>query len=960
MNMKILFLSGIFCLMASFVFAQDNPLKVETYQLKNGLTVYLNIDHTMPMVHGMVTVKGGGKRDPKDATGIAHYFEHIMFKGTDQIGTIGYAEEKPYLDSIRALYDDLGKTKDEKKRLEIQKEINRISLKAANYAIPNEFDKILNEMGGKNINAGTGEEMISYYNSFPSNQIDKWIDVYSHRFINPVFRLFQSELETVYEEKNMYADDLMQGMFEKFSAQFYKNSPYGQQTIIGTTEHLKNPSLSKMEEYFNTFYVAKNMALILSGDIDPVKIKPLLEEKFGAWRSGEKPKDLVLNEAPFKGKEVMKKRMTPIKVGLRGYRTIPRNHPDEIAFDICANLLSNSSSTGLLDQLRTDNKLLFAGMMNNNYTEIGGSYIFFVPKIVGQSLKRAEKNLEIQMDILLKGEFDDELLAAVKIEMKKQHEKSLEDMRSRTYAISDAFVHGVDWNEFLKTPEKIDKVTKEDIVKIANKYFGDNYLAFYSKMGFPKKDKIKKPPFKPVQPVNSDKKSDYAKKVEEMPIVEMNPKFIDFGKDVVITDIEKGVKAFITPNPINQVFSIALVFGKGDFQDPMVDKAAAMFGQASPTGMKFEEFKRKLQLLGCNLSAYAGLNSTTLNISGLEENLEASLKLINQFLKDISIEEKQLKKLAQDNKMELKYENKDISTIGDAVSQYALYGKNSSYLTRLSQKQIKDLSISTVLAKMKEIISYEYEVHYCGTKSADEFKNIFKQNIEIGSNLKPKNNVVEPERIARKENTILFLDDKKAIQSHIYFLVEGAVNNEQSLVEMEAFNDYLGGSMASIIFQEIREFRSLAYGSSGRYQASFYRDKPGYFKGWLSTQADKTNEAIEAYTQILSNMPEKPERIESIRKDLSLSINANQPMLRYKSMSVSKWLDQGYKDDPRKDRYAKYLSVNFDEILDFYNKNLKGRHWTIAIAGDKKRIDLEKLKKYGTVKIVKKEDLFTK
>jgi predicted Zn-dependent peptidase len=957
--MKHLFFIGLLSLLGTALSAQNNPLKIESYKLKNGLTVYLNEDHTMPMVHGMVSVKGGGKRDPKDATGIAHYFEHIMFKGTNQIGTINYADEKPYLDSIRTLYDNLGKTKDEEKRLAIQKEINRLSVKAADYAIPNEFDKILTDMGGKGINAGTSNEYINYYNSFPSNQIEKWIEVYSHRFINPVFRLFQSELETVYEEKNMYEDDPMGLLYETFFKQFYKNSPYGQQTILGTTEHLKNPSLSKMEEYFNTYYVANNMALILSGDFDAEKIKPLIEEKFGVWRSGEVPKDLAINEAPFKGREVFKKRMSPIKVGVRGYRTIPRKHEDEVAFEICANLLSNSSSTGLLDQLRTDNKLLFAGMMNDNYTEVGGSYVFFVPKIIGQSLKKAEKLLTVQFNKLLTGDFDEELLQAVKNEMKKQYQNQMEDMRRRTYAISDAFIYGIDWDDYLGIPQKIDKVDKDAVVKLANKYFANNYLSFYSKMGFPKKDKIKKPPFKPVQPKNTDKKSDYAKKIDDMPVINIEPKFIEFNKDVIISDLNNDIKLFVTPNPINNIFTVLLVFGKGNFNDPSVKQAAAMFDNASPAGMKFVDFKRKLQLLGCRFYGYSDLNSTTLNISGLEENLEPALKLINQFLNNINIEEKQLKNLVQDNKMELKFEAKDVATKGNALNEFALYGNQSSYISRLSEKEIKALNPNQVVNKMNEIVSSSFDVHYCGTKSSEEFASIFKSCFEISKNLKPKPNYVERLVKDYKENTILFLDDKKAIQSHIYLIVKGDANDEQSLVKIEAFNDYIGGNMASIVFQEIREFRSLAYGSSGRYQPSFYRDKPGYFKGWLSTQSDKTNEAIEVYTNILSNMPEKPERIDAVRKNLTLSINASQPMFRNKSISVSRWLSQGYNDDPRKSRYNEYLKVNFDDLLDFYKNNIKGRPWVITIVGDQKRIDMENLKKFGKIKIVKSSDIFT-
>ena len=310
--------------------------------------------------------------------------------------------------------------------------------------------------------------------------------------------------------------------------------------------------------------------------------------------------------------------------------------------------------------------------------------------------------------------------------------------------------------------------------------------------------------------------------------------------------------------------------------------------------------------------------------------------------------------------MELKFEAKEVRTKSNAISKYALYGKNSDYLSRLSVKEVKALTVNQLTDKMNDIVKHEYEVHYCGTKSAQNFTGLFNKNMDIPENLQAKTKYIELERTKYNENTIIFLNDKKAIQSHINFMVEGSVNDEQSLIKMTGFNDYLDGNMASIIFQEIREFRSLAYGSSGSYRPSFYRDKPGYFKGWLSTQADKTNEAIEVYTAILKDMPEKPERIDEVRINLTLSINARQPMFRYKSMSVARWINQGYTDDPRKSRYDDYLDMEFNEILEFYKKNLKEKPWVIAIVGDQNRIDLDALKKYGKLKIVKKEDLFKK
>jgi len=953
----------LFIMLLSFLSGQlsgqNKPLKVESYKLKNGLTVYLNEDHTMPMVHGMVVVKGGSKRDPSDATGIAHYFEHIMFKGTEELGTIDYAQEKIYLDSISVLYDLLRLNSDKDKRLEIQKEINRISIKAAEYAIPNELDKALNGMGAKGVNAGTGYESIVYYNSFPANQINKWIELYSHRFMKPVFRLFQSELETVYEEKNMYADDPMGLMFEEYLKNFYKNTPYAV-PIIGTTNDLKNPSLSKMKAYYDKYYVAKNMALVLTGDFDGEKIKPFIEEKFGQWQSGESPKPLNIKEPSFKGREVVKKRMTPIKVGLLGYRSIPRNHPDELGMELISAMLTNDASTGLLDQLRNDNKLMMAGMFNDFHEEIGGTIIFYVPKIIGQSLGKAEKLVLEQINKLKSGNFDDKLLQGIKVELKKQHEEDLEDMRWRAYAISDAFLFGISWEKYLSAASEIDKISKEDIIKLANKYFTENYLAFQSKMGFPKKDKIDKPPFKPVAPKNTEKISEYAKRLENMPVTEMTPHFIEFNKDVLISEINKNITLYTTPNPINNIFSVRLVFGKGDYQDKTMPQAVSAMEYAHPKSMSFKDFKQNLQLLGCSFYTYSSQDETTINISGLEENMEASLKLINDMIKNLTIDEDDLQKLAEDYKMNLKYEAKDVNTKDMALSQYALYGQNSDFLHRLTLKQVKDLKPQQLTDKLNNIFGYAYDIHYCGKLSPEKFIDIYKKTTNTQDGLKEKTAKIEKPRKNYAENTILFLNDKKSVQSQIRIYIEGGVNDKKSRIGMYGFNDYMNGSMSSILFQEIREFRSLAYGVSGYYSSSFYFNKAGYFKGWLSTQNDKTVDAIDIYTEIIKKMPEKPERINEIRKNLTISINANQPMFRYKSLSVANWRAQGYTNDPRKERYNKYLALSFDQIVDFYDKNIKGKPWVITIVGNEKRFNFDKLKKYGKIEKIALDKLFTK
>ncbi|MBQ1701154.1 MAG: insulinase family protein, partial [Prevotella sp.] len=231
----------LFLLVGSHVLAQE-ALKVKELKLSNGMTVMLNEDHSQPQVFGAVVVKAGGKDSPN--TGIAHYFEHIMFKGTDRIGTVDYAKEKVWLDSISIKYDELSQTKDEKRRLDIQKKINQLSKQAAQYAIPNEFNRLISLYGGSNLNAYTSFDETVFHNSFSPQYMEQWCLLNSERLLTPAFRLFQGELETVYEEKNRAADNFLRGVLQDALEHLFKGRPYAY-PIIGSTENLKNPQLSE-------------------------------------------------------------------------------------------------------------------------------------------------------------------------------------------------------------------------------------------------------------------------------------------------------------------------------------------------------------------------------------------------------------------------------------------------------------------------------------------------------------------------------------------------------------------------------------------------------------------------------------------------------------------------------------------------------------------------------------------
>ncbi len=957
--MRYLIFTIISSLMVSSLLSSEkfDPLSVQTYKLDNGLTVYLNEDHNTTSVFGAVVVRGGGKRDPKDATGIAHYLEHLLFKGTDKMGTTNYDLEKVYLDSIQIKYDELGQTEDDTKRSSIQTEINNLSIKAADFAIPNEFDRLMEGIGGTWINAFTSNDVVCYLNKFPGNQIEKWLDVYSHRFVNPVFRLFQSELETVYEEKNRAMDNMFRQLFTTYLSNFFKEHPYGQQTVLGSVEHLKNPSLTKMQEYYDTFYVANNMALILSGDIYPDEIKSIIEEKFGIWNSGDLPGPIAIKEKPFNGREIIEKKMTPLKVGIMGYRTVAAGHEDEMALSLCQQLLTNESKTGLIDQLVVDRKIMEAGAFNMDFVDMGAANFFFMPKLLFQSLNKAEKLVLGQVDKLKSGDFDDSFFNAVKLTMIRQHEQNMENMEGRLFALVDLYTKNQEWEDMVNWPNELDKISKNDVIKIANKYFGNDYLVLHSKKGSPEKQKLEKPSFKAAIPKNTEKRSEFAKYLDGVNESPLNLQYIEFNDDVTSIDIKDNVHLYHSYNPINTIFNFTMQYGIGNLEDPSLEGTAELLNLLGTTEYSFNEFKSELQKIGTTISFSSDKNYFTINIKGFDKNLDKSLMFLDSFINNVKGDDSKIKNLVQTAKAARKTEISEPSTVGRALRDYAMWGENSYYLRRLRAKDIKSLKSEDFLKSFKNALQYEVDIFYSGKVDLEAVSKTIQENITFNENIKPAKSPKDMSLDKISENTIYLLNDKKAVQSQINFVINGSVLNDKEYTISQAYNKYFGRGMGSLVFQEIREFRSLAYSCGAGYISPFYSENEGYFNGYIGCQADKTIEAITVFNDITFNMPEKPDRMSQITSGLIKGINTNRPSFRRFPSMLSNWMKKGYKEDPRKKRVDYYETMNFNDVINFQKNNILGRSMLITILTDVERVDMEQLKKFGKIVEVNREDI---
>ncbi len=941
--------------------AEDlNALKVKEYRLENGLTVWLNEDHSQPKVFGAVVVKAGAKDCPD--TGIAHYFEHMMFKGTDRIGTLDYESEKVLLDSIAMKYDELAMTEDTAARARLQKEINELSIRSSEYVIPNEFNRLINRFGGSGLNAATSYDATIYFNTFSPQYMVQWAEINSERLINPVFRLFQSELETVYEEKNMYGDFIGGQVMDTLMARYFGPHPYAY-PIIGSTKNLKNPRLTEMHKFFEDYYVASNMALILSGDFDAQQVMPILEKAFSRIRSGNAPKQEKVMLPPFNGRETMKVKFPIpfIKAMGLGFRGVSANHEDQVALNIAVNLLNNANGTGYLDKLMVEHKLMGALAINESMNEAGILAVAIMPKLLIQSYSSAEKMVWDEINRVKNGDFSDEMFNSLKLEQKRQYASSLENIDSRATIMMNLFSQGKSWNDYLNEVARIESITKEDVVRVAQKYFSNNYLCVTKSTGKYPKDNLPKPAFSPVVPRNADASSSYAKQLEKIPEQQVAPRIIDFEKDVKTSKLTPLVTLYTTPNPLNDIFTLNISYGIGALEQPELMQLTNYLQLLGTESLSFEQFRSRLQSIGSTLAFDVTPDAFVMKVTGFDNHIDETMELVGDFIRHAKADDKKLRQIVDDAKVSEKAFFKSGDNVASALLEQVKYGDQSRYLRKLSLSQIKKLKGKDMLAIYDKVRSVQCDLHYCGTLPVEKVIGTIRQHLPLERTTVASNSPYYRELKQYDRPTVFFIDMPDMAQSIVYGYVKGdPVDDKASRHASQLFSVYFGGDMSSLMFQEIREFRSFAYRTSGRYQLPNHAHKgtAGSFTAMLSTQSDKTLDALGVLDSLIREMPLKPERVEAVKQTLVNRINNDYPPFRNLSEKVASARMEGFDRDPAEEFLRDIATMDMQDISRFYREQISGRPVVYVIAGNRKHIDMKKLAEYGTIIKVKKKGIY--
>jgi len=957
MKRWILLLAGL--LPALWLQAQDKPWDVKEITLSNGMQVWLNEDHARPVVFGAVVVKAGARDCP--GTGIAHYLEHMLFKGTTELGTTDYEAEKVWLDSIEVCYDRLAATADAAERKAIQQEINRLNIKAAEYALPNEFNLLTAEIGGTGLNAATAQDFTYYHNSFSPQFLDQWAELNSHRLLHPVFRLFQSELETVYEEKNRSADDPVEVALDELGRQFAAGTPYAYD-ILGTTENLKNPRLGEMKAFYDKYYVGCNMGLILAGDFDAATVVPLLERTFGRIPHGEKPERAVITPPVIDGTpEIRIVAPYPVKIAVHAFNGPNSKSPDSPAFDLAVSLLTNNFSTGLLDSLYTSHKMLLAGAARVVDYREAGAWGFATGVLPFGSLSRSERLCQEQMDKVKRGEFSDSELESLKFEEIRQRLSRLEALDSRTRSMVFAMADGRSWKDYVAEIDVLRGLTRDDVVRVAEKYFTDNYIRFKKVAGIHRKDRIAKPGYDPIPPVNAGKKSDYARRVEAMPAEELSPRLLDFDKDVERVRINDHVTLYYKQLLSDDLFKFQVDFLEGEIDDRLLHYVAPYVNTLGTDSLSFQQLSRAWQQLGTCFSADCGSLHFTLTLKGFDHHFASSLGLLRHVTDRLEPDAKHFRELRKENRVARKvFQKSGTGTFTNAVWNRVLFGENSEYLCQMTDQELAQAGKDALVERFRTLMDSDCALFYSGSLPKEEVVRAVREQLDLERCRRPLTRRVVY-RLEYDSPRVFFYDVPKSRQTMIITLQYPAapVDGEEEAC-LEVLGDYVGGGMYSLMFQEVREFRSLAYSTqagSGTPDPTHVGENSILFTV-LGTQADKSLQALQLVDSLLRVLPLDETRLDASLRNTFSSINNDYPEARDVAEKIFDYENLGYSEDPNRVIVDNLGAVTPERLRRYYEEVVRKAPVSYIIIGDRKALPMDEIAKFGPIVELKFEDIY--
>lgn len=933
----------------------NDPTGLRLYTLKNGLKVYLSKNTDEPKIQTYIAVRAGSNYDPKESTGLAHYLEHMVFKGTHKIGTLNWEKEKEFLKKISDLYEQHRAEENPEKKKAIYKEIDKISLEASNFSVANEYDKMIKSLGATGTNAHTWFEETVYKNKIPVNELDKWLSIESERFSNLVLRLFHTELEAVFEEFNRGQDNDFRKLYAAMLEGLFPKHPYGQQKTIGTAEHLKNPSLVDINNYFDKYYVPNNMAVVLVGDLDFDATIKKVNDNFGKFEKKEL-KHPVLPEEDAITQPIIKEVFGPTSESVSiAYRSNGVNSEEEKLVTLCDMIMANGNA-GLLDLNLNQKQVVQRASCNPTFLNDYGYHNFTGSPKSGQSLEEVKDLLLEQIEKLKKGEFDEWMIEAVVNDLKLSQTRQYENNTALASAYYNAFIHHEKWEDKVKFLNDLKKITKNELVAFANKFYQNNYVVTYKRKGEDKSIvKVENPGITPVN-LNRGKSSEYVQAFNKIESATLKPKFIDYKTAIKETKTSNDINVSYVLNEKNELFDLNIIFDMGGDHNKKLSLAAGYLEYIGTDKYSAEEIKKEFYKLGIDYYVSAQNDKTYVGLRGLKENLSKGLELLEHLWDNAKAEPEAYAKYVEKiykGRQDGKTQKGNI--LWGGLMNYGKYGKNSRLRDIMQIDELKAINPEELVNIVKDMKNYKQRIFYYG-KDIDGAVSALNTHHKLYGELKDY-----PEKKTYKETETggnVFFTNYDMVQSELLFLAKGAPFDPENLAASTLFNTYFGSGLSSIVFQEIRESKSLAYSAFASYDNASKKDDSNYIMAYVGTQANKLSQAVDAMMDLMNNMPEAEKQFNSAKEATLKKIAAQRITKSNIFWSYERLKNLGIDNDNREEMYNTIKNMTITDLKSFFDKNIKGESYNVMVIGNKKDLDVKSLQKLGKITELDVDELF--